>query len=442
MTLVTFEKSKEPLGTILQISNETIVVSISETSPTVKDMIYLMSFVIFNKMYTQPVIKIKLIEDLEEKVLETQIRAFCLFTYKQLSFRTESDDKVKFELVHTSKPRTLKLIETNTVICSYLNEIKDLIEMPPEQIYPETLLKYIIKFSKKNHLKIVDVYDERRLEKEGFGGILSVGKGSHNPPKMAVLEWPGSGKSNAKPVVLVGKGITYDSGGYSVKTGDYMKDMKRDKTGVCIILGIMGALAKLRYPHRVVAILPMAENVISSKSYKPDEIIKSYSKKTVEIFNTDAEGRVLLMDGLALATKFNPRLIIDVATLTGVGIFCGQFGALFTNNTKTAWDVQEAGERVGDRFWVLPIVDEYIEDSRGSKLANVKNDGFNCYSTTTMGATFLRNFVSDKVPWVHVDLGSSNSMYEKHNIKNSNSTNSFLMIMEYLLNSNFSKKLS
>ncbi len=451
MTSVLFQSSTKPCGHFIKISDEEIKISIGDdpSKLTIKVIIYLMSKVISSDIYISNTVNIQLIETLPIHLIETQIRAFFFFTYKQLSYKTNANnnDSVKFTLSHSGSHG--ELIKKNEIICSTINEIKTLIEMPPELVYPETLLKYVLDFSERNNLKVLEVYDEVRLEKEGFGGVLSVGRGSHNPPRMAILEYPGlgsnsvrsnSGKTNnsktnntKKPIVLVGKGITYDSGGYSIKTDDYMKDMKRDKTGVCIVLGIMGLLSKLKCKQRVIAILPMAENVVSSKSYKPDEIIRSYSKKTVEVFNTDAEGRLLLMDGLAKGREYDPKMMFDVATLTSVGVFCGKYGALFTNNNKVAWEVQQMGDQVGDRYWVLPIADEFITDSKNSKIANVKNDGYKCYSTTTMGASFLSNFVTDDIPWVHVDLGESESLYEKYNVNNLNSTNGLLMLCEYIM---------
>ena len=437
MTIIEFKKNDSPLGQILKLGDDAIVISLGNQKITIKNIIELMSKLIFSNMYSSNTIQIPLLEYLEKDVIEAQIKCFYIFQHKPLNFKTNKDlENRKFELIHSESLEIKNLIKKNKTIVKFLNEIKDLIELPPELIYPESLLKYILDFSERNKLNVLKIYDEQQLSKEGFGGILSVGKGSHNPPKMAILEWNGTNNKNEKPIVLVGKGVTYDSGGYSIKTDPYMKNMKRDKTGVCIILGLMGILAKLNMNIRVIAILPMAENVISSKSYKPDEIIHSYSKKTIEVYNTDAEGRLLLMDGITLGLEYEPKIIIDVATLTAVGTFCGHYGAIFSNNNDIAWQLQKSGEKVGERFWVLPLFDELIEDAQDTKMANVKNDGYQCYSTTTMGAAFLANFVKNDIPWIHIDLGESQSMYEKYNKKNINTTNSFLMILEFLSNFN------
>lgn len=433
MTIITFEISSKPIGKILKLCDDNIIISLGNKKVSIRDIIRLMSTIMFSNMYSSDIIQISTIENLEEKILDAQIKCFYFFQYKPTSYKKKSTNTVlkkNFELVHSNSKGVLELIELNKTIAKFQNEIKNLIELPPELIYPQTLLNYILEFSNRNKLNVLDVYDENRLEKEGFGGILNVGKGSHNPPKMAIIEWPGT--SNSKPIVLVGKGVTYDSGGYSIKS--HMKNMKRDKTGVCLILGIMAVLAKFNCPTRVIGILPMAENVISSKSYKPDAIIHSYSKKTVEVFDTDAEGRLLLMDGISLAYHYHPKLIIDVATLTSVATFCSHYGAIFTNNYDMAWKLQKIGNNLGDNFWVLPLSNEIIKDTQNTKMANVKNDGFRCNSGTMMGAAFIANFINNDIPWLHIDIGDSESIYEKHNLNNQNSTNGFIMLLEFILN--------
>jgi leucyl aminopeptidase len=420
-----------PFSKIIEMNRDSIIFSLGPKNKKLGDMdiVKLMSEVIFFNNYPAKIVNIELIKD----YLITQIRCFYVFTYNPITFKTTSKNlnETKFNLYYNPNDSNInKLIENNKIIISYMNEIKNIIEMPPNLVYPETLLKYILDFSERNSLEVLDIYDDKRLEIEGFNGILSVGRGSHNKPRMAIIEYNGSNK-DSEPIVLIGKGVTYDSGGYSIKTRT-MKNMKRDKTGVCIVLGIMGALAALGINKRVIGIFPLAENVISSSSYKPDEVIKSYSGKTVEIFNTDAEGRLLLMDCLTLAYKYNPRFIIDIATLTDVSIFCDKLGAIFSNNMDIAWKLQKISNSIGDNFWVLPILDSYLEDTRDTKMANVKNEGYTCNSSTITGAAFLKNFISEEIPWIHMDLGDSYNNFEIYNKKNLNSSNGFLSIFEFI----------
>lgn len=429
-----FKTDKKKLGTILAIKSSHTTISMGDI-PLTKDRVVQLVKTVF-KTATDSSNTIEVLDELTE----VQIKAFYYYNYKHLSYKqkksknTENNRKFVLDLSKASR-EILDLVEENKTIMDFLNKTRDIIDMPPDVIYPQSLIDYIVQFSSKNGIKVVELYDEKRLKKEGLNGILDVGKGSHNQPRMAILEYDGttsSSSTNSKPIVLVGKGVTYDSGGYSIKSSGHMKNMKHDKTGVVIILGVLGAIAKLKLTCRVIAILPIAENMISDKSYKPDEIVKSHSGLSVEVFNTDAEGRLLLMDGISMAYKYNPKAIIDVATLTGVGVFCGKFGAIFGNHMELAWTVQRIGAKQGDPFWVMPPLDEFIEDTRNSSMANVKNEGYSCSSITMMAAAFLQNFAHKDVPWIHIDLGDSKNIYEKYDTDNIAKTNSFLTLVYFL----------
>jgi len=186
-----------------------------------------------------------------------------------------------------------------------------------------------------------------------------------------------------------------------------------------------------------VAILPMAENVLSRDSYKPDEIIKSHRGLSVEVSNTDAEGRLLLMDALSWAVEaYQPRALIDVATLTGVGVFCGKYGAIYGNHLDLEWLLQSIGQKHGDNLWVMPPSDAFVAATQNTPMANVKNDNFAMCpmgaATTVMAAAFLANFVPAHIPWAHLDLGDSKSVYESFDDKNSAKTNSFLTLIHLI----------
>ena len=429
-----FKVDKKKSGTILSIKSGHTTISLGYTSLTRDRVVQLVKTVF--KIATDSSNTIELLDEL----VEVQIKAFYYYNYKHLSYKqkkssnTQNNREFKLDLSKASRV-ILDTVEENKTIMTFLNKTRDVIDMPPDVMYPQSLIDYIVEFSSKNGIKVLELYNEKRLKKEGLNGILDVGKGSHNQPRMAILEYDGTGSNNStnsEPIVLVGKGVTYDSGGYSIKSSDHMKNMKHDKTGVVIILGVLGAIAKLKLNCRVVAILPIAENMISDKSYKPDEIVKSHSGLSVEVFNTDAEGRLLLMDGISMAYKYNPKAIIDVATLTGVGIFCGKYGAIFGNHMELAWTLQKIGDKQGDPFWVMPPLDEFIEDTRNSSMANVKNEGYSCSSITMMAAAFLQNFAHKDVPWIHIDLGDSKNLYEKYDRDNTAKSNSFLTLVYFL----------
>jgi leucyl aminopeptidase len=431
-----FKADKKKLGTILSIKSGHTTISLGPSILSKDNVVQLVKTVF--KLATDPSNTIQLLEG----HIDVQVKAFYYYSYKHLSYKAKKPKNVentrKFELDLSKASRDiLEVVEENKTIMEFLNKTRDIIDMPPDIIYPQSLVDYIVEFSSKNNIKVLELYNEKRLKKEGLNGVLDVGKGSHNQPRMAILEYDGTNNSGetsttSEPIVLVGKGVTYDSGGYSLKSSLHMKNMKHDKTGVIIILGVLGAIAKLKLNCRVIAILPIAENMISDKSYKPDEIIKSHSGLSVEIFNTDAEGRLLLMDGISMAYKYNPKAIIDVATLTGVGVFCGKFGAIFGNHMELAWTLQKIGDKQGDPFWVMPPLDEFIEDTRSSNMANVKNEGYSCGSITMMAAAFLQNFANKDVPWIHIDLGESKNIYEKYDSDNTAKSNSFLTLVYFL----------
>ncbi len=429
-----FKTDKKKLGTILSIKSGHTTISTGD-QPLTKDRVVQLVKTVF-KTATDASNTIELLDELAE----VQIRSFYYYNYKHLSYKQKrsnnSQNNRQFKLNLSKASRDiLDVVEENKTIMEFLNKTRDVIDMPPDVMYPQSLIDYIVEFSSKNGIKVLELYNEKRLKKEGLNGILDVGKGSHNQPRMAILEYSGTdgtNSTNSEPIVLVGKGVTYDSGGYSIKSSGHMKNMKHDKTGVVIILGVLGAIAKLQLNCRVIAILPIAENMISDKSYKPDEIVKSHSGLSVEVFNTDAEGRLLLMDGISMAYKYNPKAIIDVATLTGVGVFCGKFGAIFGNHMELAWTLQKIGDKQGDPFWVMPPLDEFIEDTRNSSMANVKNEGYSCSSITMMAAAFLQNFAHKDVPWIHIDLGDSKNLYEKYDRDNTAKSNSFLTLVYFL----------
>jgi len=235
---------------------------------------------------------------------------------------------------------------------------------------------------------------------------LSVASGSCQPPKFIVLEWNPSGASDT--IAVVGKGITFDSGGISLKPSADMDKMKFDKSGACAVLGIMRAASELRLPLRVVGVIPATENLPGCAASKPGDLVRAYSGKTIEILNTDAEGRLALADALAYAEKqFKPSAIIDLATLTGACIIAlGDCASgLLSNNPELAERLKSSGDYSGERVWELPLWEDYAEKIK-SDFADLKNTGDGTAGTIT-AAMFLKNFVSEKTAWAHVDIAGT-----------------------------------
>ncbi|MFH1057030.1 MAG: leucyl aminopeptidase [Candidatus Micrarchaeota archaeon] len=264
--------------------------------------------------------------------------------------------------------------------------------------------KYVADQAKKlagGKLK-VSVWGKKELEKKGYNAILSVGKGSVNEPKLVVMEYDG-GKKGEKPFAIVGKGVCFDSGGLSLKPAAYMDFMQYDKSGACTVIATMKALKELNLPVNVVGIAPLVENLPSGSAFKPGDIITTASGKTIEITNTDAEGRVVLSDALHHATLFKPKGIIDLATLTGACVVAlgHEAAGLMGNDAKLAEKVKKAAAKTGERVWELPMWSEYAELVK-SQVADVSNADKDHAAGTIEGGWFLKNFVGE-TPWVHLD---------------------------------------
>ena len=256
------------------------------------------------------------------------------------------------------------------------------------------------------------VLDRAQMQREGMGALLAVAQGSTQEPRFIVLEYrgggggAGGGAGDAAPVVLVGKGVTFDSGGISIKPAQSMEDMKFDMSGAAAVLGTFEVLGRLKPKANVVGIIPATENLPSGAAVKPGDVVKSHFGKTIEIINTDAEGRLILSDALSYLRRYTPAAVIDIATLTGaVVVALGQhaIGAMGTDDALLA-EVREAGERAGERLWPLPLWDDY-RDMLKSDTADVKNSGGRGAGSIT-GGWFLREFV-EGYPWVHLDIAGT-----------------------------------
>jgi len=253
----------------------------------------------------------------------------------------------------------------------------------------------------------LDVLWPHELEALGFGGLLAVGGGAAHPPQLAILRWPGNGGA---PLAFIGKGVTFDTGGISIKPADGMWDMRADMAGAAACAGAMLAIARRRSPTAAIAILPLAENAVGSGSYRPGDVLRMHDGTTVEIIDTDAEGRLILADVLAYAQSEKPRAIVDLATLTGsIVVALGHVTAgLFANDDAWAARVTAAGAAVGERFWRMPIGDSH-RDALASDIADIRQ----CVPgrgqpDACQAAAFLREFVGE-TPWVHLDIAGVES---------------------------------
>ncbi|MDR3279700.1 MAG: leucyl aminopeptidase [Synergistaceae bacterium] len=289
---------------------------------------------------------------------------------------------------------------------------RDLANEPGNVINPETLERAARKLAGECGFKII-VKDAETLAREGMDALLSVGKGSATPPRLIHLEY--SPASPVASVAIVGKGITFDSGGLDIKPADSMLTMKGDKTGACVALGVIKAAYELKLPVNVHVVIGAAENMPGGNAYRPDDVIKAYNGKTIEVNNTDAEGRLTLADALAYACEQKPDRIIDIATLTGAcAVALGDATAgLFTNDDEFADEFLASAKLSGERFWKLPMDDPNLRKKIKSPIADLINSAGR-YGGAITAAMFLENFVEKGKPWIHLDIAATDYVKEPY----------------------------
>jgi leucyl aminopeptidase len=284
-------------------------------------------------------------------------------------------------------------------------EVLHLVDLPPNKVTPKYLSNWANESGKKFGFD-VEVLGFEASEKAGLGAFLSVGKGSQNEPQFVILNYiPENVNDKTKHIGLVGKGITFDTGGLNIKTSA-MVQMKCDMAGGAAVFGAMQLIADLKLPVKVTAIVPCAENSVDAKSFLPSDVIQSYSGHSIEIIDTDAEGRLILADGISYLIKnFKPGYIVDIATLTGscVGTFGYECAGMFTNNETVSKKLQESGDAIGERLWQLPLWDCYKQDIE-SDIADVKNYSGKPVAGAISAAKFLEYFTEEHKAWAHLDI--------------------------------------
>ncbi len=327
-----------------------------------------------------------------------------LSIYRFRKYRQDQDDVVAPErLSLIGKPRKALLNAVSRVVAtaSAVNFARDLVNTPANDMTPAALAEAARGIARGKVL--VKVLERKDAEKAGMGAYLSVAQGSAQEPKFIILKYHGGKKA---PVALVGKSITFDSGGISIKPGEGMEKMKYDMAGGAVVLAVIRAAAEMRLPVNLLGVLPATENLPSGSASKPGDVVRTVTGKTVEIISTDAEGRLVLADAIGYVKKFNPRFIIDVATLTGAcSVALGNEAiAMMGNHSGLMERLRAAGEEVYERVWQMPLYDEYLDYIK-SDVADIKNSGGKTGSLVTSGY-FLKEFAGD-TPWVHLDIAGT-----------------------------------
>ena len=280
---------------------------------------------------------------------------------------------------------------------------RDLVSEPGNVLHPDEYAKRLNSL-RKDGLKVT-VYDKKKLKKLGMNALLGVGMGSIRGSYLVTMEWNGK-KNNSKPLAFVGKGVTFDTGGYSLKPAKFMEDMTYDMAGSAAVVGLMKNLALRKAKINAVGVVGLVENMVSGVAQRPGDIVKSYSGKTIEVLNTDAEGRLVLADAITFTEKkFKPQFIVDLATLTGAIIVClgSEYAGLFSNDDNLSNKILNAGEKVEEKLWRMPLHKNY-DKLMNSKNADVQNINYVGGAGSTTAAQFLQRFVLNKTPWAHLDI--------------------------------------
>ena len=284
-----------------------------------------------------------------------------------------------------------------------VNFTKDLVSEPGNILHPDEYAKRLIKLRKQG-LKIT-IYDEKKLKKLGMHALLGVGQGSIRGSYLATIEWNGA-RNKTKPLAFVGKGVCFDTGGISLKPARFMEDMTYDMAGSAVVVGLMKNFALRKAKINAVGVVGLVENMPGGNAQRPGDIVKSYSGKTIEVLNTDAEGRLVLADALTYTEKkFKPKFIVDLATLTGAIIVSlgSEYAGLFSNDDNLSKQILSAGEKVEEKVWRMPLHKNY-DKLINSKNADMQNINYVGGAGSTTAAQFLQRFILNKTPWAHLDI--------------------------------------
>tara|TARA_B100000902_G_scaffold58126_1_gene65144 strand:- start:886 stop:2346 length:1461 start_codon:yes stop_codon:yes gene_type:complete len=332
------------------------------------------------------------------------LHGFFLKSYQFTKYKTKTDTKnINIYLPISFKQQLNKKDSRYFSLLEGVNLTKDLVSEPGNVLHPDEYVKRISQL-KKLGLKVT-VYDQTKLKKLGMNALLGVGQGSIRGSYLVVVEWNGSNKKN-KPVAFVGKGVCFDTGGISLKPAKFMEDMTYDMAGSAVVIGLMKNLAIRKAKINAIGVVGLVENMPDGNAQRPGDIVKSYSGKTIEVLNTDAEGRLVLADALTFTEKkYKPKFIIDLATLTGAIIVAlgSEYAGLFSNDDRLSKQIFESGEKVGEKVWRMPLDNNY-DKLLSSKKADMQNINYAGGAGSTTAAQFLQRFILNRTPWAHLDI--------------------------------------
>ncbi len=332
------------------------------------------------------------------------IQGLKLKSYEFNKYKSKSKEKIfDIEIINNSKYFKFNKNKKFRSLIEGTNLTKDLVSEPGNILHPDEYAKRLLQL-KKFGLK-VNVYNKAKLKKLGMNALLGVGQGSIRGSYLVTMEWKGS-RSKKKPLAFVGKGVCFDTGGISLKPAKFMEDMTYDMAGSAVVVGLMKSLALRKAKINAIGVVGLVENMPGGNAQRPGDIVKSYSGKTIEVLNTDAEGRLVLADALTYTEKkYKPEFIVDLATLTGAIIVSlgSEFAGLFSNDDKLSKQLFDAGQKVGERVWRMPL-DKNYDKLINSKNADMQNINYVGGAGSTTAAQFLQRFIINKTPWAHLDI--------------------------------------
>ena len=347
--------------------------------------------------------KQKLVGFFSEFCLGFNLKSYTFNKYKTIN-KEQVNKKIFFKIITSYKDKLVKEYKYHDAIREGVFLSRDLVSEPPNVLNPKRYTEEIKKLTKLG-LK-VEILNESKLKKLGMNSLLGVGQGSENETFLVIIKWNGAKSNFGKPLAFVGKGVCFDTGGISLKPARFMEEMKYDMGGSAVVVGLMKSLALRKAKVNAVGVVGLVENMPDGNAQRPGDIVKSYSGKTIEILNTDAEGRLVLADALTYTEeKFKPKFIIDLATLTGAIIMAlgEEYAGLFSNDDKLSENIFKASENVNEKVWRLPLHKNY-DKLMNSTIADVQNINYAGGAGSITAAQFLQRFIINKTPWAHLDI--------------------------------------
>ena len=380
--------------------------------------------------------KDKLVSFFSEFVFGFNLKSYTFNKYKTLN-KNKIDTKINLKIITSNKEKIKERYKYYDSIKEGVFLTRDLVSEPPNVLTPKAYVYEIKKLSKLG-LKI-KAYDEKEMRKLGLNALLGVGQGSVNETYLVTIEWNGKKNSKQNHLAFVGKGVCFDTGGISIKPARFMEEMKYDMAGSAVVVGLLKSFALRKAKVNAVGVVGLVENMPGGNAQRPGDIVKSYSGKTIEVLNTDAEGRLVLADALTFTEKkYKPKFIIDLATLTGAIIVSlgEEYAGLFSNNDELSKNIFKAGENVNEKVWRLPLHKNY-DKLIDSKIADVQNINYAGGAGSVTAAQFLQRFIKDKTPWAHLDIAGMAFSKKAANLNPGGATGFGVRLLNDLVKENY-----